>query len=103
MLDVKLIRETPEVIRRDLRRRGWDDRLPAVDEAIALDLEWRLLKKQVDDLRHRQNQLTAEMSALKRSGAEIGEKLTEVKGIPQRIKELEARADEAQHRVREIL
>ena len=103
MLDVKLIRETPDVIRRDLRRRGWDDRLPAVDEAITLDLEWRLLKKQVDDLRHRQNQLTAEIAALKRSGAEIGEKLAEVKGIPQRIKELEAKADEAQRRVREIL
>lgn len=103
MLDVKLVRETPDVIRQDLRRRGWNDRLPLVDEAIALDLDWRLLKKQVDDLRHRQNQLTAEIAALKRSGVEITEKLAEVKGIPQRIKGLDARADEAQGRVREIL
>ena len=103
MLDVKLVRETPDIIRHDLRRRGWNDRLPLVDEAIALDLEWRLLKRQVDDLRHRQNQLTAEIAALKRSGADITEKLAEVKGIPQRIKELDSRADEAQGRVREIL
>src|SRR5579864_6679729 len=103
MLDVKLVRETPEVIRNDLIRRGWNDRLPSVDEAIALDREWRLLKKQVDDLRHRQNQLTAEIASLKRSGVDITEKLDEVKGIPQRIQELDSRADDAQKRFRGIL
>ena len=103
MLDVKLLRETPDVIRNDLRRRGWDDRLPQVDEAIQLDREWRELKKQVDDLRHRQNQLTDEIAKMKRAGEPIDEKLNEVKGIPQRIKELEAAADASQKRVREIL
>jgi seryl-tRNA synthetase len=103
MLDVKLVRETPEVIRQDLIKRGWKDRLPLVDEAVALDRRWRLLKKEVDDLRHRQNQLTAEIASLKRSGVDITEKLNEVKGIPQRIQELDARAEEAQKRVKEIL
>jgi seryl-tRNA synthetase len=103
MLDVKLVRETPEVIRHDLRRRGWDAKLPLVDEAAELDREWRRLKKEVDDTRHRQNQLTAEIASLKRGGADVTGKLAEVKGIPQRIKELDARADQAQARVREIL
>ncbi|MGA2198998.1 MAG: aminoacyl--tRNA ligase-related protein, partial [Nitrososphaerales archaeon] len=103
MLDVKLVRETPDVIRHDLRRRGWDDKLPLVDEAIALDREWRLIKKEVDDMRHRQNQLTAEVAALKKSGADLSERLGEVKGIPQRIKDLDTRGDGAQRRVRDIL
>ena len=103
MLDVKLVRESPDVIRHDLRRRGWDDKLPLVDEAVALDRQWRLLKKEVDDERHTQNQLTAEVAALKRSGVDTVEKLAEVKGIPQRIKDLDAKAEEAQKRVRDIL
>jgi len=103
MLDVKLLRESPDVIRNDLRRREWSDKLPLVDEAIQLDKKWRELKKQVDDLRHRQNQLTDEVAAMKRAGEPIEEKLNEVRGIPQRIKELELAADASQKRVREIL
>jgi len=103
MLDVKLLRESPDVIRNDLTRRGWNDSLPLVDEAIQLDKKWRELKKQVDDLRHRQNQLTDEVAKIKRAGEPIDEKLNEVKGIPQRIKELEVAADASQKRAREIL
>jgi seryl-tRNA synthetase len=103
MLDVKLLRENPEVIRKDLRKRGSVDKLPLVDEAIALDAGWRLEKKRVDDLRHRQNQLTVEIAALKRSGQDAAEKLAEVRGIPEEIASVETRAQEMQARVREIL
>jgi seryl-tRNA synthetase len=103
MLDMKLVRESPDVIRQDLLKRGLNGRLKEVDEAVALDREWRSLKKQVDDLRHRQNQLNDEVAALKRSGMDIGAKLEEVKGIPGRIKELDERAEAAQSRLREIM
>jgi len=55
MLDVKLLRESPETIREDLRKRGMLDKLHLVDEAIEDDREWRRLKRAVEDLRHRQN------------------------------------------------
>lgn len=103
MLDVKLIRETPDVIRNDLRKRGWTDQLPLVDEAARLDKRWRELKKETDDLRHHQNVLTEEVAEMKRAGRPIDEKLAEVRGIPQRIKSVEAEAEAAQSRVREIL
>jgi seryl-tRNA synthetase len=103
MLDVKLLRENPDFIRKDLRKRGWLDKLPLVDEAIAADAEWRRAKKQADDLRHRQNQLTIEVALLKRSGRDAKEKLSEAKGIPEEIAALESRSQELQARVREIL
>ena len=103
MLDVKLLRETPDLIRNDLRRRGWDDQLPLVDEAARLDKKWRELKKQADDLRHRQNLLTEEIARKKRAGEAIQDTLVEVRGIPQKIKEVEGEADASQARVREIL
>ena len=103
MLDVKLLRETPDVIRNDLRKRGMLERLPLVDEAVTCDQEWRRLKTQVEELRHDQNKLTAEVARLKRAGKSTEEKLKEVAGIPDRIKELDAEADERLARLNEIL
>lgn len=103
MLDVKLLRESPDIIRNDLKKRGWPDRLPLVDEAAASDSEWRQSKKQVDDLRHSLNKLTMEVAALKKAGKDATEKLAQVKGVPDEIALLEKRADALQARVREIL
>jgi seryl-tRNA synthetase len=103
MLDMKLVRESPDTIRKDLVKRGMNERLEEVDEAVELDKEWRSLKKQVDDLRHAQNQMNEEVAKLKRSGVDITAKLEEVRAIPNRIKELEERADSAQKRLREIM
>ncbi|MDA4117379.1 MAG: serine--tRNA ligase [Thaumarchaeota archaeon] len=103
MLDVKLLRESPEVIRQDLRKRGWVEKLPLVDEALSSDKEWRQAKKRVDDLRHKQNQLTLEIASLKRAGQDSNEKLAEVRGVPEEIASVERRAQELQARVRGIL
>jgi seryl-tRNA synthetase len=103
MLDVRLLRENPDTIRGDLRKRGWLERLPLVDEAVADDIEWRQTKKRVDDLRHAQNDLTAEIASLKRAGKDASEKLGAVKGIPDEIAREERKAEELQGRVREIL
>lgn len=103
MLDVRLLRESPDVIRNDLRKRGWLDKLPLVDEAASSDVEWRKTKKRVDDLRHEQNRLTLEIASLKREGKDAGEKMGEVRGIPEEVAGLERRAQELQGRVKEIL
>jgi len=103
MLDVKLLRETPDVIRNDLKKRGWVDDLPLVDEAIADDVEWRQTKKKVDDLRHRHNQLTTEIASMKKAGKDPKEKLREVSGIPEEVSSLENRSQSLQARVKENL
>ena len=103
MLDMKLVRESPDTIRQDLVKRGMTARLHEVDEAVALDREWRTLKKQVDDLRHKQNRLNEDVAMLKRTGADITAKIEEVRGIPKEIRELDERADAAQRRLREIM
>jgi len=102
-MDIKLVRESPKVIVDSLRRRNAADKVPLVEEASNADAEWRKLKTEVDRLRHRQNELTAEVAALKKKGASIDEKLAEVKGIPQQIKDLEARAAERNARLTKIL
>jgi seryl-tRNA synthetase len=102
-MDIKLVRESPKVIVESLRRRNAAEKVPLVEEAANADAEWRKLKTEVDRLRHRQNELTAEVAALKKKGASIDDKLAEVKGIPQQIKDLEARAAERNARLTRIL
>ena len=95
MLDVKLVRETPDVVMASLKRRNAADRIPLVSEAVKADSDWRRYKTEADRLRHRQNELTAEVAALKKKGQPIEDKLREVKDIPQRIKDLEAKSAES--------
>lgn len=66
MLDVKLLRETPDVIRADLKKRGMLDKLQVVDEAIKADSEWRAAKVQAEALRHELNQANRVIADLAR-------------------------------------
>lgn len=103
MLDIRLIREDPGSVVRNLEKRNAKDKVPLVAEAGAADSEWRRLKTEVDSLRHRQNELTAQVAALKKKGQPIEERLAEAKGIPQRIKELDVSADAKYARLNKIL
>ncbi len=102
-MDIKLVREDPDAIVESLKKRGAEDKLPLVKEAANADAEWRRLKTEVDRLRHRQNELTGQVAALKKKGEPLEDKLKEVKDIPRKIKELEAKADEKNARLAKIL
>ena len=102
-MDIRLVRENPQVITDSLTRRGAKAQAPLVSEAAEVDAEWRRLKTEVDRLRHHQNELTAEVAAMKKKGEPIDEKLKEVKDIPGKIRELEAKADERSQRLTKIL
>jgi seryl-tRNA synthetase len=103
MMDIKLIRENPGSVVENLERRGQKAKVPLVDEAVRADSEWRKLKTEVDSLRHRQNQLTAEVAIKKKEREPVEALLKEVKDIPGRIKSLDAKADETYARLSKIL
>ena len=103
MMDVKLVRENPDAVVASLKRRGAVDKIPLVNVAAKADSDWRRCKTEVDRLRHRQNELTAEVAALKKKGAPIEAKLTEVKDIPQKIRDLEAKSVEASTKLNSAL
>ncbi len=102
-MDVKLVREDPEAIVKSLEKRGAHEKVPLVEEAVKADADWRRLKAEVDKLRHSQNELTAQVAAMKKKGEPIEGKLREVKNIPQEIKEHEAEAAERHARLSKIL
>jgi seryl-tRNA synthetase len=103
VLDVKLVRENPKAIISNLERRGILQSVPLVDEAVKADAEWRKLKTEVDKLRHKQNDLTAQVAAMKKRGDPIEDKLKEIRGIPQEIEATEAKSAERYTRLNAIL
>jgi len=103
MLDIKLIRERPDVVRRNLEKRGDEAKLRMLDDLIKLDKEWRQLLTRVNELRHRRRLVTEEVARLKKEGKDASKKVNEAKNIPKEIEKLEAQVEERKERVNEIL
>jgi len=92
------LRNDPEKLRWNLRARYMDDAL--VDKALALDREWRRLKKRLDELRHELNKLSSQIS--KAPPEKRGELVARAKELRRRINELEGelkRVEEERERV----
>ena len=68
MIDIKLIRENKELVKENIKKKFQDKKLPLVDEVEALDIEYRNVKKQGDDLRALKNSKSAEIGTLMREG-----------------------------------
>jgi len=103
MLDIKLIRENPDIVRKDLEKRGQPQKLPLLDELLNRDKEWRQLLTEANNLRHRHNIVTAQVAEKKKKREDASQEILEAKEIPAKIKELEAKIEEDKARINQIL
>ena len=85
MLDIHLIRESPQVVRDSLQKRGAAEKLHVLEEIIAKDLEWRELLKEVDALKHRRNVLGREIAEAKRAAKDTVAPQKEAAEIPKQM------------------
>ena len=70
MLDLKFVRENPDIVKQNIKNKFQDSKLPLVDEVIALDAENRATQKEADDLRASRNKLSKQIGALMGQGKE---------------------------------
>jgi seryl-tRNA synthetase len=103
MLDIKLVREHPEIVKENLKKRGDVEKLAWVDELGDADRKWRDEKKQVEQLRHRRNMLSEKIAEMKRKGEDVSKQLKETRRIPDEIKEIEKEMQAFEERTRYIL
>ena len=105
MLDIKFLRDNPEVVRQNIRNKFQDQRLPLVDEAIALDKENRTIKQEVEDLRATRNRLSKEIGKLMGQGKrdEANAVKAEVAADAARIEELSAREKEVEVQLHKVM
>jgi seryl-tRNA synthetase len=105
MLDLKFVRENPEIIRANVKKKFQDAKLPLVDEVLALDIENRNAKQEADALRADRNKISKEIGALMGQGkkAEAEELKAKVTAESERLAALEAREAELEERIKVIL
>ena len=99
MLDIRLIREHTEVVRKDLKKRRDSEKLIWLTEVVKLDKEWRELKQKIDEKRHERNAISEEINKLKKGGGDINEQIKRVKDIPKEIDELEDREKHTKEKI----
>jgi len=87
MFNIKLIREHPEIVKQNLKKKqaSMDDFLKVID----LDKRYLKLKQNVESLRNQRNVASSEINELQKQGKNIKEKIKEVKEIPSRIEDIE--------------
>jgi seryl-tRNA synthetase len=103
MLDIRILRENPELVKNDLMRRGDQEKVGWVDQILEQDSKRRELIVEIDKLRHLRNLVTDEIAVMRRRGEDASAKLAEAKAIPGRIKELENQMIAKEERVNWIL
>jgi seryl-tRNA synthetase len=94
MLDIRLIREHPEIVKKDLAKRGEIEKLEILNNLIDYDKQWRKLLSQTNELRHKRKLITTEVANLKKQEKYSTKQIEEAKNIPQKIKELEIQVAE---------
>ena len=105
MLDIKFLRENPDVVKQNIKNKFQDDKLPLVDEVIELDAEARKTQQEADELRASRKKVSKEIGALMGQGKkeEAEAKKQEVAKNAQRLEELSAKEKELQEKVKKIM
>lgn len=97
MLDIKFVRENPEIVKQNIRNKFQDAKLPLVDEVLALDKENRSIKQEVEALRAERNKLSKEIGGLMKQG-----KKDEAEAVKAKVSASAARVEELSQREKEV-
>ena len=105
MLDIKFVRENLDVVKENIRKKFQDQKIPMVDEVIALDQENRNIKQEVESLRANKNKISKQIGALMAQGKkeEAEEVKKEVAASGAKIDELSAREKEVEEKIKTIM
>ena len=105
MLDLRFVRENPELVKENIKKKFQDSKLPLVDEVIALDTENRNTVTEANNLRSERNKLSKQIGALmgQKKFEEAETVKAQVAAQADRLKELEAKETELEEKIRNIM
>jgi len=105
MLDLRFVRENPEIVKQNIKNKFQEHKLPLVDEVIKLDIESRETKQKADALRANRNTLSKQIGGLiaqgkKEEAEELKKKVTEA---AEELTNLEAKENELENEIKKIM
>ncbi len=103
MLDIKLVRSNPDLVKENIKKKFQDEKLVLVDQVVELDKEYRSIKTKCDELRAKRNSMSKQIGGLMGKGMkeEAENVKTEVKQIGEELEALEVRENELEADIRE--
>ena len=105
MIDIKFLRENPEAVKENIKKKFQDSKIALVDEVIELDKESRQTQQEADDLRASRNKISKEIGGLMKAGKkeEAEDKKAEVAAGAKRLAELEEKEVDLQEKITKIM
>jgi len=105
MIDIKLIRDNPELVKENIKKKFQDEKVKLVDEVISIDEKWRKLRYEEDSLRSERNQVSKEISGAKKKKDEkkANQLLKRAKEIPDKIVEIEEKRKKLEEDIKLIM
>ena len=105
MIDIKFLRENPEIVKQNIKNKFQEHKLHLVDEVIELDAQARAAQQEADELRSKKNKIAKQIGALMGQGKkeEVEAVKAEVAGISARLAELEPEEKALQEKVTQIM
>ena len=105
MLDIKFLRENPEIVKQNIKNKFQDKKIPMVDEVIELDSKKRECQQEADSLRANRNKISKQIGALMAQGKkdEAEEVKKEVAAFAARLSELEEQEKELDEKILKIM
>lgn len=103
MIDIKFLRENPDFVKENIKKKFQNEKIKLVDEVIKLDEKWRKLKYDEDKLRSDRNKISEEINKLKKAGKNADKEIKQAKKIPEEIEEIGEKRKELELKIREIM
>jgi seryl-tRNA synthetase len=103
MLEIKLVRDNPDLVKENLRKRGMLEKIPEVDRLLELDTKWRKLLQETEALRRKRNEITQQIAKARSKEQDTSIFLKEAEQIPEQIRKIEVDVDQIKEKVNAIL
>jgi seryl-tRNA synthetase len=103
MLDIKFVRDNPDIVKESLKRRGNPEKCELVDGLLRDDKEWRRIQTETNNLRGKRNKLTEQIAKARRQGEDVSSLVSQAETIPAEIKKLEDESQTLENKVTNIL
>ena len=105
MIDIKIIRENPNLVKANIKKKFQNEKIKLVDEVKKLDNRWRNIKFKADRLRSERNKISKEINRLKKvkKDKEANELIKRAKIIPNKIKDIENKTKNLEKKIKNVL
>jgi seryl-tRNA synthetase len=103
MLDIKFVRENPDRVKEDLKRRGDLSKIALVDDLLDNDRKWRNVQAEANSFRSKRNKITEQVAQMRRKGEDASKLMKEAELVPGQIKDLEAQTTQLQEKITSTL